>query len=368
MHRFIAFVKKEFYHILRDWRTLIILIGMPVIQILLFGFAITNEIKDAHIAILDHAKDDQSRRIISKILASDYFIADRFINSEQEIDKVFKQGKIKQVIIFDNNFGEKLIKEKTAKVQIISDASDPNTASLLLNYTKAILADYQGEMNKQLRVPIQISAEQRMLYNPELKGVYLFVPGLITIIMMLVSAMMTSISLTKEKELGTMETLLATPMAPGQIVIAKVIPYLLLSFTDAMIVLTMGYFVFGVPIHGNLILLIAETILFIITALSLGILISTVTSSQQVALLVSLMGLMLPTILLSGFIFPIENMPLVLRLISHIVPARWFVVIIKNIMLKGSGLMMIWKETLILVGFTVFFIGLSIKNYKVRLS
>lgn len=368
MHRFIAFVKKEFYHIMRDWRTLIILIGMPIIQILLFGFAITNEIKDAHIAILDHAKDDQSRRIISKILASDYFIADRFIHSEQEIEQIFKEGKIKQVIVFDHDFGEKLTKEKLAKIQIISDASDPNTATLLLNYTKAILADYQRSVNKQLKVPIQIDAEQRMLYNPELKGVYLFVPGLITIIMMLVSAMMTSISLTKEKELGTMETLLATPMAPGQIVVAKVIPYLLLSFTDAVIVLTMGYFVFGVPIHGSLLLLLAETTLFIITALSLGILISTVTSSQQVALMVSLMGLMLPTILLSGFLFPIENMPLALRIISHVVPARWFVVVIKNIMLKGSGFFMIWKETLILIAFTVFFIGLSIKNYKIRLG
>ena len=213
MHRFIAFVKKEFYHILRDWRTLIILIGMPVIQILLFGFAITNEIKDAHIAILDHAQDNQSRRIIGKILASDYFIADRFIHTSAEIDQAFKQGKIKQVIVFEDKFAQKLTKEKAAKIQVVSDASDPNTATLLLNYTKAILADYQQSLNKQLKVPIRISAEQRMFYNPELKGVYLFVPGLITIIMMLVSAMMTSISLTKEKELGTMETLLATPMA-----------------------------------------------------------------------------------------------------------------------------------------------------------
>jgi len=207
-----------------------------------------------------------------------------------------------------------------------------------------------------------------MFYNKELKGVYLFVPGLIAIILMLVSAMMTSISITKEKELGTMEILLATPMRPGIIIIAKVIPYLLLSFTNAMIVLMLGNFVFDVPIHGNFALLLFQMILFVMTVLSLGIFISTVTSSQQVALMASLMGLMLPTILLSGFIFPIENMPVPLQIVSNMVPAKWFIIIIKNIMLKGTGLSVIWKETLIIIGFMTFFISLSIKNFKPRLA
>jgi len=368
MKRFRAFVKKEFYHILRDWRTLIILIGMPIIQIMLFGFAITNEIKFANIAILDLSKDHYTQEISNKILASDYFILSKYLKNKKQIHQAFKEGKIKEVIIFEKDFARKLDKEHTASIQIISDATDPNTATLLLNYTQAITGKYQAELNKGLSLPIQISVEQKMLYNPELKGVYLFVPGLITIILMLTSAMMTSISITREKELGTMEILLVTPMHPAQIIIAKVIPYLILAFIDAIIVLTLGYFVFEVPIHGSLILLLSETILFIITALSLGIFISTKTNSQQTALLASLMGLMLPVIILSGFIFPVANMPKILQLLSNVIPATWFILIIKGIMLKGSDFTMVWKETLILFGFALLFTVLSIKNYKIRLD
>jgi ABC-2 type transport system permease protein len=368
MHRFKAFVKKEFYHILRDWRTLIILIGMPVAQILLFGFAITNEIKDAKIAVLDLSKDEITKGIVSRITASNYFKIEAHLDHNRQIEEIFKRGRVKEVIVFEENFAKKLIKDSHAGIQVISDATDPNTATLLLNYTKAIIGSQQLELNKSKRIPYEIIVEQKMLYNPELKGVYLFVPGLIAVILMLVSAMMTSISITKEKEMGTMEILLTTPMHPAQIIIAKVIPYLLLSFINAVLVLLLGYFIFGVPIHGSLVFLALESILFTITALSLGIFISTKTNSQQVALMISLVLLMLPTMLLSGFIFPVENMPWVLRVISNVVPAKWFLIIIKGIMLKGSGIGMLWKETLILTGFILIFIGLSIKNYKVRLS
>jgi ABC-2 type transport system permease protein len=207
-----------------------------------------------------------------------------------------------------------------------------------------------------------------MRYNEDLKGVFMFVPGLITIILMLISAMMTSISLTREKELGTMEVILASPMKPSQVIIAKVIPYLVLSFSIAMIVLILGYYVFGVPVRGSIGLLLFEILLFNITTLSLGILISTISQTQQVALMLSLMGLMLPTILLSGFVFPIENMPVILQLISHIIPAKWFIIIIKGIMLKGSGLGIIWKETLIIILFAVIFILISLKKFKIRLA
>jgi ABC-2 type transport system permease protein len=368
MKRFRAFIKKEFHHITRDWRTLIILIGMPIIQIMLFGFAITNEIKDAKIAILDHARDEHSAVLINKILSTDYFQLDGYLTDDGEIETIFKKGKVKEVIIFERGFGEKLEKEKIANIQIIADASDPNTATILLNYTQAIIGNYQSEINLAKKLPFSINIQSEMFYNKELKGVYLFVPGLIAIILMLVSAMMTSISITKEKELGTMEILLATPMKPLIIIVAKVVPYLMLSFTNAIIILMLGYFVFDVPIHGSLVLLLLEMILFILTVLSLGIFISTMTSSQQVALMASLMGLMLPTILLSGFLFPVENMPLPLQIISNIVPAKWFIIIIKGIMLKGVGLSVIWKETLILMGFMAFFILLSIKKFKPRLA
>ncbi len=368
MKRFYAFVKKEFYHILRDYRTMLILFGMPIAQIMLFGFAITNEIKDARIAILDNSRDYTTNRLNEKLLSSGYFILDRYLASPDEIEPTFQEGKVKIVIIYDDDFSSTLLRDHTATVQIIADATDPNIANTLIGYVSAIFNDFIRNQSPLAENPVNISSEVRFRYNQNLKGVFLFVPGLITIILMLVSAMMTSISLTKEKELGTMEVLLASPMKPVQIIIAKVIPYIILAFIISIIILLLGYMVFGVPVKGSFGLLIFEFILFIITALSLGILISTVSQTQQVALMLSLMGLMLPTIILSGFIFPIESMPRILQWISYIIPAKWFITIIKGIMLKGLGIGAVWKETLIIFGFTVFFIGLSLKKFKIRLA
>ncbi|HCX23238.1 MAG: multidrug ABC transporter permease [Flammeovirgaceae bacterium] len=368
MKRFLAFVKKEFFHIFRDKRTLLILFGMPVAQIMLFGYAITNEIRDAKIGFLDLSKDEKTLALKEKILSNSYFEEGAKIYDQQEMETAFKNGSVKIIVLFEQNFANNLESEGKAAVQLIADASDPNTANTLVNYLQAIVGDFTLEQNGSSSIPFSVNVQSRYWYNPELDGVYYFVPGLIAILLMLVSAMMTSISIAREKELGTMEVLLASPMQPAQIVLAKVIPYVLLSLIDALIILGLGKFVFGVPILGNFGLLLFETFLFILLALSLGILISTVTETQQTALLLSLMGLMLPTILLSGFIFPIENMPLPLRIISHIVPARWFIVVVKAIMLKGSGLALIWKETVILCGFILFFIAVSVKKFKVRLE
>ncbi|MCB0852156.1 MAG: ABC transporter permease, partial [Bacteroidetes bacterium] len=349
MKRFIGFVKKEFYHIFRDRKTLLILFGMPIVQVLLFGFAVTNEIREAKIAILDHSHDEATEQITQKILASGYFILEEQLYSEEEIEPAFQTGKIKMIVVFGPDFAQNLQRNSKADVQVLTDATDPNIANTLANYTRSIIQDYQREINGQMQIPLQMMPEARMRYNPEQKGVFLFVPGLIAIILMLVSAMMTSISITREKEMGTMEVLLASPMKPFQIILGKVTPYVLLSFTNAIIILLMGFYVFGVPVRGSVPLLLAESALFTIAALCLGILISTVAKSQQVALMISLMALMLPTILLSGFMFPIENMPKILQVISNIIPAKWFVIIVKGIMLKGSTLSILWKETLILV-------------------
>ena len=224
------------------------------------------------------------------------------------------------------------------------------------------------EINKNNQSSYQIQTQTQLYYNPELKSVFNFVPGVMTIILMLVSAMMTSISITREKELGTMEVLLVSPLKPFQVIIGKVFPYIFLSIINATIIVLLGFFVFKMPIEGSLFLLAFESILFIISALSLGILISTISNSQQTAMMISLMGLMLPVIILSGFIFPISSMPIPMQIISNIIPAKWFIIIIKAIMLKGATIAVIWKETLILMGMTVFFIVLSIKKYKIRLE
>ncbi|KPK84077.1 MAG: multidrug ABC transporter permease [Bacteroides sp. SM23_62_1] len=368
MNRFWGFVIKEINHILRDYRTLLILFGMPVIQLLLFGFVVTNELKDIRVAVWDQSHDRYTREIISKVFSSGYFILDSYLTSERDIEDKFREGNVKQIIIFGHDFAGKLEKENKAEVQLLADASDANTANLVVNYTYGIIIDYIRTLNRDLTAPMSIVPEVRMMFNENMAGAFMFVPGTMALILMLVSALMTSISIAREKELGTMETLLVSPLKPLQIVLGKVTPYLGLSFINAVGILVIGYFVFGLPVRGNIVLLLIECLLYIGVALSLGILISTIARTQQMAMFTSLLALMLPTILLSGFIFPVENMPAVLEWLSVIVPAKYFIIIIKNIMLKGTGIMFIWKETLVLVFMMAVMILISVKRFKIRLE
>lgn len=368
MKRFIGFIKKEFYHIFRDKRSMFILFGMPIAQIMLFGFAITNEINNVKIAILDKSKDTETQQIIQKISNSSYFNIEQEIATESQIEEVFKKGRVKAVLVFEKDFIKNLQTLKNGKVQVITDATDPNMANTISNYISSILQNYIQEKNQNTKPIYQIQTQTQLFYNPAMKSVFTFVPGVMTVLLMLVSAMMTSISITREKELGTMEILLVSPLKPIQVIIGKVFPYIFLSIINATIILLLGFFVFEMPIEGSLFLLAFETVLFIVCALALGILISTLADSQQTAMMISLFGLMLPVILLSGFIFPISSMPLPLQIISNIIPAKWFIIIIKAIMLKGASFTLIWKETLILIGMTLLYIGLSIKKYKIRLE
>jgi ABC-2 type transport system permease protein len=368
MKAFIGFILKEFMHILRDRKTLLILFGMPIAQILIFGYGITNEIKNVQFAVFDQAKDTQSEKLIQKIQSSGYFTLAKSVASYPEIESEFRKGDIKIALVLPQNFSRDLNKTNNSTLQLIIDASDPNMGKTISTYLTSIIMDFNKELNVNVKYPMSVSMETRALFNPELKGVYMFVPGLITIVLMLISAMMTSISITKEKEMGSMEILLASPMNPGYLIAAKTLPYLALSFIDAVLIIILGRFVFEVPINGSLILLLAECGLFILTALSLGLFVSTKTSSQQTALMISLVGFMLPTILLSGFVFPIDNMPFWLQYITMINPGRWFMNIVRGIMIMGVGLEYLWKETLILISFVVVLIGLSIKNFKLRLE
>ena len=368
MNRFLGFVKKEFLHIFRDYRTLIILFGIPAAQITIFGYAVRTDIKNAGIAILDLSKDDVTREITTKILSSEFFVLKEELNSGGDIEPAFRRGKIREVIVFEENFGERLQKEGTADVMIIADGSEPNTASMVSNYTMAIIADYNQQMNiPGGLMPLKITPQVKMLYNPNLKSQFMFVPGVITIVLLLICALMTSVTITREKEFGTMEALLVSPLKPIQIILGKVTPYFFLSLVDLGIILLLSRLVFGLPVKGSFLLLLAETMLYILLSLSLGILISTISKTMQQAMFISLAGLMLPAIILSGFIFPIEYMPGVYSYLSAIIPPRWFVAVIKTIMVKGAGFQFIWKETLVLAGMTLFFIIVSAKKFKVRL-
>jgi len=368
MKQFVTFVRKEFAHVLRDRKTLLILFGMPVAQILIFGFALTNEVKNSKIVVIDYAQDNASRKIADQLDASRYFEVEKRMADHRQIEAAFREGKIKMAVVFPENFEHDLLHENTAQLQIIVDATDPNTASTLTNYASSIIQDYQTSLTAAVSVPYRILPETRMLYNPQLKGVHNFVPGVMALVLMLVCVMMTAISIVKEKETGTMEILLVSPFQPILVIVSKAIPYLLLSLVNVTTILLLSVFVLGLPVAGSIVLLFAESTLFIITCLTLGIFISIKTNSQQVAMLISLMGMLLPTILFSGFMFPIENMPLPLQVISNIVPAKWFYIIVKSIMIKGLGFSMVWKETLILAGITIVFLFISLKSFKIRLA
>ncbi len=368
--RFAAFVKKEFRHILRDRRTLMILFGMPLVQVLLFGFVLSNEIKNAAVAVLDPSKDAESIALTNKLVSSGYFRLENNLESATQLDPAFRTGRIKMAVVFPDDFAKKL-QTGEAQIQLIGDASDPNTATTLINYANAIIADFQQEKNKAALLGSQtpiIVTETRMRYNPEQKAVFNFVPGVMTLILMLVSAMMTSITIAREKELGTMEILLVSPLKPIQIILGKTAPYLVLTVLDAAMVVVLGLFVFGMPMNGSILLLAGECILYMFVALSLGIFISTKAKDQMTAMFMSALGLMMPTMLLSGFIFPRESMPWILQAIGTAIPATWFNPVVKGVMIKGVGLEVLWKQTLILGGMALFFLALSMKNFKSRLE
>ncbi len=367
MKQLLAFIRKEFYHVFRDRRTLLILFGMPIVQIILFGFALSSEVKNIGIAVLDNARDVQSEQIISRIQSGSYFqIKDAALNY-RDIEQRFKQGEIKCAILFPLNFGSDIYKTGGAQVQVIADASDPNTATVVTNYLNNIINNYQQELNPTAKLAYQIIPEMRQLYNEEQNGSLNFIPGVIALIFMIVSTALTSVAVVREKELGTMEILLVSPFKPIMVLIAKAVPYLVLSLIDFIIILLLSVFLLNVGVRGSLLLIFAESILFIITCLSLGLLISNLTTSQQTAMLISMMGMMLPTIFFTGFMFPLENMPKIFQWISYIIPSKYYYAIIKGVMLKGLGFGYVWKETLILAGMATGLLFVALKNFKIRL-
>lgn len=370
MNRFRAFVLKEIRHILRDWRTLLILFGMPVAQVLIFGFALQNEIKDAKIAVFDPSNDAASIGLIDKLVASGCFILEKKLATAAELEPAFAAGKIKFAVVFPDHFSEKMAHDGSAPVQFLADATDVNTATVLLNYAQAVVADFNQNLqkgNENNQIP-RISVETQMVFNPELKGVFLFIPGTMALILLLISAMMTSLTIAREKELGTMEILLVSPLRPVQIIVGKAVPYLVLALVDAAVIVLLGVYVFGMPLRGPVWLLAAECGLFVMTSLSLGLFISTKTNRQFTAFFVSALALVMPTVLLSGFIFPIESMPFPLQKLSQVMPARYFIEILRSVMVRGTGLAAVLPQTLVLAGMTMFFLFLSVKNFKTRLT
>ena len=368
MKQFRTFVYKEFLHIIRDPKSLLIIMALPIVQIIIFGFALTNEIKNADIGILVTEPDEATRQLTERLDASRYFNLALVTDDMAEAEQAFRRDKIKLLVVFEPDFAHKLEHEHVAGLQLLADATDPNTATTLRNYAGAIIQDYQQEVWGEQVLPNRMEVETHMLYNPQLIGAYNFVPGVMGMIMLLISAMMTSIAIVREKELNTMEVILASPLKPFLLITSKAVPYVVLSLVNVSTILLISTTLLDLPIRGSLLLIYAESFLFISTAISLGLMISNITDKQQTALFISLMGLMLPTLILSGFMFPIENMPKPMQVLSNIVPTKWFFIIIKNLMIKGLGWESVWKQSLILLGMTVFFLAVSVRTFKRRLA
>ena len=362
MKQFWAFIKIEFFHIFRDRRTMLILLGMPVLQIILFGFAITTELNHSRVAVLDPSKDAVTTRITERIDENRYFSVVKELSSASDIETVFRHDEADIVVVFTPDFDANLSTGE-AGIQLVVDATDPNTGNMMAGYVQGIVG--QALQSGTQSSPI---VQTHLLFNPQMKSAYNFVPGVMGLILMLICAMMTSISIVREKETGTMEVLLVSPIRPIFIILAKAVPYLVLSCVNLATILLLSVYVLHVPVEGSLWTLSFLSLLLIAVALSLGLLISCVVQNQVAAMIVSGMGLMMPVMLLSGMIFPIESMPAVLQWISNIIPARWYIQAVKKVMIEGLGMAAVWHEALILSGMAALLIGLSLKKFKERLE
>ena len=339
-----------------------ILLGMPVLQIILFGFAITTELNHSRVAVLDPSKDAVTTRITERIDENRYFSVVKELSSASDIETVFRHDEADIVVAFTPDFDANLSTGE-AGIQLVVDATDPNTGNMMAGYVQGIVG--QALQSGTQSSPI---VQTHLLFNPQMKSAYNFVPGVMGLILMLICAMMTSISIVREKETGTMEVLLVSPIRPMFIILAKAVPYLVLSCVNLATILLLSVYVLHVPVEGSLWTLSFLGLLLIAVALSLGLLISCVVQNQVAAMIVSGMGLMMPVMLLSGMIFPIESMPAVLQWISNIIPARWYIQAVKKVMIEGLGMAAVWHEALILSGMAALLIGLSLKKFKERLE
>ncbi len=367
MKQLLSFIKKEFRHIFRDKRTVLVLIGMPFAQMLLFGFAISTEVKDARFAVYNPHPDPTSMELIEQFEASQYFERVHETVNPAQIEQLFRENKADVVLVFDNPFEKNLQQNGEAHLQVLTDGIDVNTSSSIANYAAQIVQSYNKSHATSAAGKV-IIPEVRLLYNPQMKSTYNFVPGVMGLVLTIICAMMTAVSIVREKEKGTMEVLLVSPMRPVYIIIAKMLPYLEVSAISMVMIVLMAVFLLEVPMAGSLWLFSLISTIFILSMLALGLLISTVAENQTIAMLISGMGLMMPTALLSGMIFPVDNMPWLLRTIASVLPARWFIAAVRKIMIEGLSFMYIYKEFLILLLITSILLIISFKNFKTRLE
>ena len=352
MKQFFSFVLKETKHISRDKRTMLMLFGMPIVMMLLFGFAVTNDVRNVRIVIVKSNADNATQQVADRLAVSEYFTLTKVVATPTEAEKAIRDQKADMAIVFSQDFAS-----KKSGYQLIVDGADPNMAQQWTTYANAVINNTEAK-----------AVNTKLLYNPQMKSTYNFVPAIMGTLLMLVCAMMTSISIVREKEKGTMEVLLVSPTKPLMIIVAKLVPYLVIAFVILSIILLMSSFVLGVPIKGSLFWIYVVSTIYILLALSLGILVSTIAETQLVALLISAMLFMMPVIMLSGMMFPIESMPKILQYISAIVPTRYYISAMRKLMIMGTRIEEIYFEVSVLISMLIALMSLALAKFNKRLE
>lgn len=366
LKRLAAISRKEFLHIIHDVRSLIIIFVIPVLMLTLFGYALNMEIQDIDLAVIDHDRTPQSRELIRSFEGNDIYNLFYYDGRMSEMQKLFLTRTARAILVIDKSFAENLERDGQAKVNMLVDAADPNAAMMIRNYSNIVISNYNQASGYTVTLPFDI--RHRIWYNPDMKSGYFFVPGLIALILVMISALLTSITITREKEMGTMEQILVSPVRPFEIVLGKVLPYILMAFLDGLLILVLGMIMFGVPFTGSYLLLLLLTTLYVTAALSLGLLISTVVSTQQVAMMIAVAATLLPTVMLSGFIFPLKSMPVVIQAVSYIVPAKYYMVIIRGIMLKANTITQLLTQMGVLLLMVVVWLRVALKKFNLNLE
>lgn len=358
--------RKEMLHIKNDPRSLFIILAMPIFQLIMFGYALNTEIQDVDLAVIDYSNSIESQELAQQFSGSPFFYVFAYDGQFSHLEDLFLSREARAILIINQDFARDLQANPQTSVQVLIDAVDPNAAHMIQNYCTMVIQNFNAANNLKMALPFQI--ETSILFNPDMKSAYFFVPGLLALLLIMICALLTSITITREKELGTMEQILVSPVKPQEIIIGKVIPYILISFLIGGLILGIGMVLFSVPMAGNLALLTGLSFFYIVAALSLGILISTITESQQVAMMISLVITLMPTVILSGFIFPVASMPEPLQYLANIVPAKWYLKIVRGIILKGNTLDQLINPTLVLLGMSLFFLANARRKFKANLE
>jgi len=366
-------IRKEFLQIRHDRKMLGISIVAPVLQVLLLGYAATTDITNSELVVCDQDRTAESRRFVSTFTSSGYFVHRYTVDVPADVDPYIETGKARIALVIPGGFGDAMLAHRSARVQVVLDGTNANTANILMNYatqivtsySQAVLAEYGARFSGRVA---RVIPEPLIWFNPDLKSSNFMVPGVVGLVLMVITLMLTSLGIVKEKESGTLEQLLVTPLKPYQLILGKLIPFTAIGFVDVVITLTLARFWFGVPMQGQLAVLFGLSGLFILTTLGLGLFVSTIARNQQQAMLIAMFLFMMPFMFLGGFAFPIANMPEIVQAVTYIIPLRYFLEIVRGVLLKGTGLAELWPQALALFGLGIVIFSLSVKRFRKTLE